>query len=146
MAKLVAVLLVGLVLEAIGVVWLSRGLKSIGEMQTVSMGEIGRLIAHGVTNRHILGGVAFEAAFFGCLLFLMSHGEVSFVWPLTSLGFVLTTIAARFFLHETVSSLRWFGVALIVLGAGVITYTEKVKKKEMTQPAVGISSERRATQ
>ncbi|HTI69939.1 MAG TPA: EamA family transporter [Candidatus Limnocylindria bacterium] len=130
MTKLVLVLLVGLVLEAIGVVFLSRGLKVIGEMQQVSVSEILRMVVAGASNRHILLGVAFEAAFFGCLLYLMSHGEVSFVWPLTSLGFVLTTIAARFWLHETVVPLRWFGVFLIVLGAGIITYTEKYKKPE----------------
>jgi len=113
MTKLVLVLLVGLVLEAIGVVFLSRGLKVIGEMQQVSVSEILRMVVAGA-----------------CLLYLMSHGEVSFVWPLTSLGFVLTTIAARFWLHETVVPLRWFGVFLIVLGAGIITYTEKYKKPE----------------
>ena len=73
-----------------------------------------------------------ETLFFGCLLFLMKHGDVSFVWPLTALGFVLTTLAAKYILHEHVSALRWMGVALIVLGAGVITYTEKIKPKPAT--------------
>jgi drug/metabolite transporter (DMT)-like permease len=102
-------------------------LKEIGEMDRVSVAEVLRLIRSGFTNVPLLVGVGFQAAFFGCLLFLMSRGDVSFVWPLTSLGFVLTTLAARFVLHETVSPLRWLGVSLIVLGAGVITYTEKVK-------------------
>ena len=62
----------------------------------------------------------------------MSRGDVSFIWPLTSLGFVLTTLMARFVLHESVSPLRWMGVCLIVLGAGVITYTEKVKPPSVT--------------
>lgn len=138
MTRLVLVLLAGLVMEAVGVVFLSRGLKEIGEMDRVSAGEIFRLVKTSATNRHILLGVAFEAAFFGCLLFLMSHGDVSFVWPLTSLGFVLTTLSARFFLNEHVSGLRWFGVCLIVLGAGVITYTEKIKPatKEAAPPVV----------
>ena len=136
MTKLILVLLVGLVMEAIGVVFLSRGLKEIGEMQTVSAGEIFRLVGQGATNRHILVGVALEAAFFGCLLFLMSHGDVSFVWPLTSLGFVLTTLAARYWLAEKVVPLRWFGVLLIVIGAGIITYTEKSKKTDTTAQPV----------
>jgi drug/metabolite transporter (DMT)-like permease len=41
----------------------------------------------------------------------------------------MTTIAARFVLREPVSGLRWFGVVLIILGAGVITYTEKIKER-----------------
>jgi drug/metabolite transporter (DMT)-like permease len=127
MTRLLCVLFVGLVLEAIGVVWLSRGLKEIGELERVSPGEILRLVRSGATNGHLVLGIAFEAGFFGCLLFLMSRGDVSFVWPLTALGFVLTTLAAKFVLHERVGPLRWLGVCLIVLGAGVITYTEKTK-------------------
>jgi multidrug transporter EmrE-like cation transporter len=137
MTRLVLVLLFGLVMEAVGVVLLSRGLKEVGEMERVSAGEVFRLVKTGATNRHLLLGIAFEAAFFGCLLYLMSHGDVSFVWPLTSLGFVLTTLSARLFLNEHVSGLRWLGVCLIVLGAGVITYTEKAKpKKEAVPPPV----------
>jgi hypothetical protein len=136
MSRLILVLLTGLCLEAIGVVFLSRGLKEIGEMDRVSVTEVLRLIRSGFTNAPLLLGVAFQAAFFGCLLYLMSHGDVSFVWPLTSLGFVLTTLAARYVLHETVSPLRWLGVSLIVLGAGVITYTEKVKPRSEPAPAV----------
>ncbi len=134
MTKLVLVLLVGLSLEAIGVVWLNKGLKEIGDMAQVSPAEIWRLAVRAFRNRHIWQGMVCETLFFGCLLFLMKHGDVSFVWPLTALGFVLTTLAAKYLLHEHVSALRWMGVALIVLGAGVITYTEKVKPK----PSAGV--------
>ncbi len=57
----------------------------------------------------------------------MSMGDVSFVWPLTSLGFVLTTLAARFILKEEVPPSRWCGVLLIMLGACLIIWSEKVK-------------------
>lgn len=129
MLKLVYILLAGLICEAIGVVLLSKGLKQIGEVSAITFSEVTRLIARGAANGNILGGVALEAAFFGTLLYLMSRGDVSFVWPLTSLGFVLTTLAAKFILHENVTALRWSGVLLIVLGAGLITYSEKLHKK-----------------
>ena len=135
MWKLVVILLIGLVLEAVGVVFLSKGLKQIGESPAISFSEILRLITRGATNANVLLGVACEAGFFGTLLYLMSRGDVSFVWPLTSLGFVLTTLAAKFFLHEHVSSLRWGGVFLIVLGAGLITYSEKLEGKRSHPPA-----------
>jgi len=130
MVRLLSVLVFGLFLEAVGVVLLSQGLKEQGELQKFAFDELLRFIQRALTNRHLLAGVALEAGFFGCLLYLMSHGDVSFVWPLTSLGFVLTTFAARFILHEPVSPLRWFGVFLIVLGAGTIIYTEKLREKE----------------
>jgi drug/metabolite transporter (DMT)-like permease len=127
--KLVLILLAGLLCEATGVVFLSKGLKQIGEATAMNLPEIARLIGRGATNGNVLFGVALEAAFFGTLLYLMSRGDVSFVWPLTALGFVLTTLAAKFILHEQVSPLRWAGVLLIVFGAGLITYSEKLQKK-----------------
>jgi drug/metabolite transporter (DMT)-like permease len=136
MAKLVIILVIGLIFEAVGVVFLSKGLKQIGEVTTINVSEVTRLIVRGATNINVLLGVASEALFFGTLLYLMSRGDVSFVWPLTSLGFVLTTLAARFILHEHVSALRWGGVLLIVAGAGLITYSEKIAPKKNPPPAV----------
>jgi drug/metabolite transporter (DMT)-like permease len=136
MAKLVIILVIGLILEAVGVVFLSKGLKQIGEISQINFGEVSRLVIRGATNANILLGVALEAGFFGTLLYLMSRGDVSFVWPLTSLGFVLTTLAAKFILHENVSALRWGGVFLIVAGAGLITYSEKLQPKKSAPSAV----------
>jgi drug/metabolite transporter (DMT)-like permease len=135
MGKLVAILISGLIFEAVGVVYLSKGLKQVGELVAWTAPEIGRLVLRGITNPNILVGVLFEAIFFGTLLTLMSRGDVSFVWPLTSLGFVLTTLAARFILKEEVSALRWSGVLLIVLGAGLITFSEKLKEREAKGPS-----------
>lgn len=130
MWKLLLVLIVGLVFESIGVVCLKKGITEMGEMKTVSVAEVIRMVKSGVTNLNILLGVFFEALFFGCLLLLLSRGDVSFIWPLTSLSFVFATIAAMIFLHETVSSVRWIGVLLIMIGAGLISYSEKQKEKE----------------
>ena len=137
MLKLLIILLVGLTLEAIGVIYLNKGLRQVGEVQTVSAGEILRVVKSGATNPNVLIGVFFEALFFGCLLTLMSKGaEISFIWPLTALGFVFTTLAARFILRENVTPLRWGGVLLIMLGAAVITYTEYLEKKSKVQREV----------
>lgn len=129
MAKIVLILLVALVFEAIGVVFLSKGLKEIGEISRVSFSEIAGLVARGAQNPSLVAGVLFEAIFFGALLYLLSQRDVSLIWPLTSLGFVITAIAARFFLHEEVNWIRWSGVILIVLGAGLVTWSEKLKER-----------------
>ena len=142
MGKFLLILIVALTFEAIGVVFLSGGLKQIGEPQTISVKEIAALIKRGATNRNILAGVFFEAVFFGGLLYLLSQRDVSLIWPLTSLGFVLTAIAAKFFLGEQVTGLRWAGVCLIMLGAGLITYSEKQKTIEPAPPAVSTNLNR----
>lgn len=105
--------------------------------------NIVRLVGRGFANLHILLGVFFEALFFVALLMLMSRAEVSFVWPLTSLSFVVTTFAAKIYLHEEVSSLRWSGVCLIMLGAALISWSEKSKDKPpRPSPALGASGQK----
>jgi drug/metabolite transporter (DMT)-like permease len=45
------------------------------------------------------------------------------------LSFVFATLAAMWFLGESVSPVRWIGVALIMLGAAFISYSEHAKEK-----------------
>jgi uncharacterized membrane protein len=136
MTKILIILLFALTVEAVGVVFLSKGLKQIGETPSLSLREVGRIIVKGSTNANILAGVALEAAFFGALLYLLSQRDVSLIWPLTSLGFVITAIAAKFILKEEISSVRWAGVALIMIGAALVSYSEKNKPRP---PAPGLS-------
>ena len=138
MTKLLAILLVALVVEAVGVVFLSKGLKEIGEVQAITAREIGRVIARGALNPSILLGVALEACFFGALLYLLSQRDVSLIWPLTSLGFVITALAAKLVLGEEVSGLRWAGVFLIVIGAGLVSYSEKAKPASSPPTAAAV--------
>jgi uncharacterized membrane protein len=127
MYKLLIILLIALIFEAIGVVFLNQGIKQVGEVSRISAAEILRVVGRGATNGRVLLGIFFESLFFAGLLVLMSKAEVSFLWPLTSLGFVLTTLAAKFILQENVSLSRWCGVALIMAGAGLITWSEQTK-------------------
>ena len=136
MGKFLVILMAALVFEAVGVVFLSGGLKQIGEPQAITAREIAALIKRGATNQNILMGVLFEAIFFVGLLYLLSQRDVSLIWPLTSLGFVLTAIAAKFFLGEQVSGVRWAGVCLIMVGAALITYSEKQKTPVPATPVV----------
>ena len=125
MARLLLILLAALILEAVGVVLLSRGLKQIGQPLSWAPRELVLLAGRGLTNGPILLGIALEAVFFAALLYLLAKAEVSLVWPLTSLGFVITTLAAWLIGREQVSPLRWTGVLLIVIGAAVVGWSQK---------------------
>jgi drug/metabolite transporter (DMT)-like permease len=129
MLKLLIVLLIGLTCESTGVVLLKKGMTEIGDIHGYQVAELFRVFKMGVTSPQILLGVFFEALFFGCLLLLMSKSDISFLWPLTALSFVFATVAAMIFLHETVSWSRWVGVALIMVGAAFISYSEHAKEK-----------------
>ena len=78
-------------------------------------------------------GVALEWVLLGVLLLsfwtlsrmtLLSWADLSYVLPVTSLGYVLTAIAGRVLLAEQISLSRWGGTFLITLGAILVGLTK----------------------
>jgi len=129
MAKIIVILVIGLLFESAGVVLLKKGMIQVGDVRAINAAEIARVAKAGLTNPVILLGVFFEALFFLSLLILMSKSDISLLWPLTGLSFVFATLAAMVFLHEQVSGLRWAGVVLVMIGAVLISYSEHAKEK-----------------
>ena len=142
MAKVIIVLLIALVFEAVGVVYLSAGLKEIGEVPALKASDLARLARRAVTNPKILLGVLLETIFFVFLLVLLRRNDVSLIWPLTSLGFVLTALSARFILHEQIPAARWMGVVLIMAGAALVSWSQKTKPSaHPAQAAIGSTAQ-----
>jgi drug/metabolite transporter (DMT)-like permease len=54
---------------------------------------------------------------------LLSLADLSFVLPMTSVGYVISVVFGRVFLHEAVSPERWLGVLLIFLAALLVGST-----------------------
>jgi drug/metabolite transporter (DMT)-like permease len=135
MAKILFILIVAAIIESVGVAVLAKGLKQVHGAHQITASEICRVVKDYCTNGNILVGVALEAVFFGFLLYLLSGNDVSFIWPLTSLGFIVTTLAAKFLLDEKVSATRWAGVLLIALGALLTSYSESVKTRNVAPSA-----------
>ena len=117
MAKIIIILIVATLIESVGIIILTRGLKDVQGWREHTVSEIVRVAKSGVTNINIIAGVALEAVFFGALLYMLSTSEASFVFPLTSLVFIFLTLAAQFVLQEKVTVTCWAGVLLITIGA-----------------------------
>jgi drug/metabolite transporter (DMT)-like permease len=125
MTRILLVLLAGLILEAVGVVYVSRGMKQVGEPAGFTPAALVRYVGRIVTNRPFLIGLAFEAAFFATLVYLLAQRDVSLIWPLSGLSMVLTALSAWALGGEKISHLRWGGILLITLGALVVAWTER---------------------
>jgi drug/metabolite transporter (DMT)-like permease len=141
MTKIILILVIAFSFEAIGIVVLKRGLDQIGPRYTARKAtmplwhNILKLLGDWFTNKDVLLGLLLETIFFILLQYLLGARDVSFIWPLTALSFVMTTLAAQFILQERVDGWRWGGVALIVLGAAFISYGEHNKSKSAPAPA-----------
>ncbi len=135
MTKIILILVIAFSFEAIGIITLKRGLDQIGPRYTARKAtlplwqNILKLLGDWFTNKDVLLGLLLETIFFILLQYLLGARDVSYIWPLTALSFVMTTLAAQFILHERVDAWRWGGVGLIVLGAVFISYGEHNKPK-----------------
>jgi drug/metabolite transporter (DMT)-like permease len=56
---------------------------------------------------------------------LLSLADLSFVLPVTAIGYIFAALLGRFFLHEEVSLERWLGTVLIFAGAAVVGSTPR---------------------
>jgi uncharacterized membrane protein len=52
---------------------------------------------------------------------LLSWADLSYVLPVTSIGYVLVAIAGRVFLHEQITVRRWAGITLIMAGVALVS-------------------------
>lgn len=68
---------------------------------------------------------------------LLSWADLSYVLPVTSIGYVLVALAGRFFLHEEITLGRWIGIGLIMMGVMLVTKTTPRSQPESRTMAAG---------
>ena len=51
---------------------------------------------------------------------LLSWADLSYVVPVTSVGYVLVALMGRIFLDERITARNWLGIGLIVLGVSLV--------------------------
>jgi drug/metabolite transporter (DMT)-like permease len=52
---------------------------------------------------------------------LLSWADLSYVLPVTSIGYVLVALIGRVFLNESISATRWAGIVLIMAGVALVS-------------------------
>jgi drug/metabolite transporter (DMT)-like permease len=56
---------------------------------------------------------------------LLSVADLSFVLPVTAVGYVLAALLGKAVLHEVVTRQRWLGILLIFGGATLVSFTKQ---------------------
>ncbi len=105
-----------LLVRPLGNLSLAFGMKHIG--QSVAINPLFYLRAF--LNPYVAIGVTFLILGLLLRMALLSVADLSFVLPLTALGYVISTILGRTVLHEEVSWERWLGIILIFTGTAVV--------------------------
>ena len=61
---------------------------------------------------------------------LLSWADLSYVLPVTSLGYVGNALMGRFFLNEQITPERWMGTLLIVGGVALVGLSQPTPEKQ----------------
>lgn len=128
--KTLIVLFIAICAQTLGDVCLTKGMKSIGEINTLAPAELFNIGVQVFTNPLVWTGIAILALFFGLYLVALSWADLSFVLPVTAFGYALNAFMSWRLLGEHVSPVRWAGTMIICVGVAVVSRTEQRTTKQ----------------
>lgn len=96
-------------------------------LQKKGMGQIGQIGGFGqlfnltvlqkiVTNPYIIAGVFCSGVAYLLWLAVLSSVNVSYIYPLGAIAYIVLAFLAYLLLGETISTVKWFGIATIIIG------------------------------
>lgn len=106
-------------LRAFGNLSLAWGTKHFPE--TLALNPLSYLKA--MLSPMVLVGIGMLILAMLVRLAVLGAADLSFVLPLTAVGYIFAALLGRFFLHEEVSPERWMGTAMIFIGVAVVGST-----------------------
>jgi uncharacterized membrane protein len=119
------------VFNAVGNLSLAWGMKHLG--QAVGLHPLGYV--HAMLTPAVAAGIVLLILWLLSRMALFSWADLSFVLPVTSLGYVLAAVLGKVFLNEDVTPAHWVGTVLISLGTVIVGTTSS-----KTEDPVGASS------
>ena len=117
------------VLRAFGNLALAFGTKHFSE--SLALNPLSYLRA--MLSPFVAAGVAMLILAMLLRMAVLGLADLSFVLPLTAIGYVFAALLGRFILHEQVSPQRWLGTALIFIGVAVVGSTPQNTTKDRSQ-------------
>ncbi|HET7922724.1 MAG TPA: SMR family transporter [Gammaproteobacteria bacterium] len=119
--NLVSFLLVitGVLLNAAAQLLLKAGVSRVGEIKLTfaTILSAGWKLAF---EPHILGGLTCYVVSVVVWILALSRVQVSIAYPMLSLGYVVTAVAAWWLMGESLSAMRMTGIAVIIVGVYLV--------------------------
>jgi drug/metabolite transporter (DMT)-like permease len=100
---------------------LTHGMHQLGDPGNTPIDLIGALF-----HPWVAIGVALLIVWTLTHMALLSWADLSYVMPVTAIGYVVTAFAARYILHEAISTTRWIGIVLITAGVTLVGSTSAI--------------------
>ena len=100
--------------NAFGNFFIARGMRKLP-----ALGSAGELI-RAIFTPWVALGIGLLILWLLSRMMFLSFADLSYMLPLTSLGYVLNALLGRFSLHEQITPQRWSGTVLIMIGTALV--------------------------
>lgn len=121
MLKTLIVMIMAVTAGTVGDILLAKGMKEMGDISAMNLRGIMDAAIRALTTPKLIMGTAMLAIFFFLWLAVLSWEDLSVALPMQALNYVLVAFLSQYFLHETVTPLRWAGTLLVCVGVMMIT-------------------------
>jgi len=113
-------IMLGVMLNAAAQLFLKEGMRRIGHFEFIwaNIVPIGFMVAG---NLFVLAGLACYVVSVGVWLLVLSRVEVSFAYPLLSVGYIVNAVAGYYLFQENLSLTRISGILIICVGVYFVT-------------------------
>lgn len=114
-----SLILLGVLLNAAAQLLLKAGMGQIGhfEFSMTNVVPIGMKVA---ANLPIISGLTMYVISVGVWLLVLSRVQVSYAYPMLSIGYVVNALAANYLFGEPLTSMRMLGIFVIIAGVYLV--------------------------
>lgn len=122
MARSLPLIFTGVFINAVAQLALKQGMRQVGhfEFTPTVLWDMSFRIAF---NPYVVFGIFCYVVSLVVWLLALSRADVSFAYPMMSVGYIITAIAALYFFGEALTLARLGGIALIMAGVYMISRT-----------------------
>ena len=124
MLRVLIAMTVAAAAAAFGQIFVRQGMQQVGSLEAYAPMALMGYFGQALSNPYVVIGTALNAVFYFLFLASLSWADVTVVLPMTALEFGMAAILAVMILKEAVPTLRWAGIALVILGVILITIAE----------------------
>lgn len=121
-ALILVLICVGLLTPTVQII-MKSGMSHVGEISSVRQLVNPSTLFRLFINPYVLTGLFLSGIALVLWLSAMTTLNISLMYPLSSLSYVIVAIAALIFLKEDITLIRWGGIFMVVGGCFLISRT-----------------------
>ncbi len=120
MLKVFIAMTIAAAAAAVGQIFVRQGMQQVGALDQYAPLALMGYFGQALLNPYVVIGTLLNGVFYFLFLAALSWTDVTVVLPMTALEFGMAAILAVVLLNEVVPTMRWAGIALVIVGVFLI--------------------------